>query len=300
MISLPTIVPLSDVNNEYLIKNNISLSILRLDMIHENVSGNKLFKLFYFLKECLKTNHTTLLTFGGAYSNHLAATAHICQANNIKCIGIIRGEEPAKYSHTLNDCKQKGMELHFIPREQYKNSDNLNFINGLKLKFGEFTMVPEGGFDKLGALGASHIFNLLEHHEPTHICVSVGTATTLAGLLLQNKNIQVIAIPAIKNMTDVDIRINTLIGNYEKSILQIFDEYHFGGYAKHNAELIAFMNEFYIKYKIPTDIIYTAKMMYGVMDKINKGYFEAGSKIICVHTGGLQGNKSLPGDALLF
>ena len=287
--------------NHKIINQNLSLTVLRLDKIHEDVSGNKLFKLHYFLEECLTSFHKTILTFGGAYSNHLVATAFLCNQKGIKSIGIVRGEEPQTLSPTLIRCKQFGMELKFVSREIYQRFDNdkQNFVE-LKMIYGEFTKVPEGGYHAKGAEGASLIMDIIKPEKFTHISTAVGTATTLAGLLLQKQIEQeIIAIPVIKNMTDISDRLNYL-GVNKNNKPTVFCDYHFGGYAKHTNELISFMNTFFAETHIPTDFVYTAKMMYGIYEKIKSGYFAAGSKIVCIHTGGLQGNKSLPAGTLIF
>ena len=287
--------------NHEIINQNLSLTVLRLDKIHEDVSGNKLFKLHYFLEECLASSHKTILTFGGAYSNHLVATAFLCNQKGIKSIGIVRGEEPQTLSPTLIRCKQFGMELKFVSREIYQRfyNDKQNFEE-LKMIYGEFTIVPEGGYHAKGAEGASLIMDIIKLEKFTHISTAVGTATTLAGLLLQKQIEQeIIAIPVIKNMTDISDRLNYL-GVNKNNKPTVFCDYHFGGYAKHTNELISFMNTFFAETHIPTDFVYTAKMMYGIYEKIKSGYFAAGSKIVCIHTGGLQGNKSLPAGTLIF
>jgi 1-aminocyclopropane-1-carboxylate deaminase/D-cysteine desulfhydrase-like pyridoxal-dependent ACC family enzyme len=288
--------------DELKIKNKeISLIIARLDKIHPVISGNKLFKLYYFLEEVFNSAHKTVLTFGGAFSNHLVATAFACKQNGFKSIGIVRGESPKILSHTLQQCLQYGMQLQFISREAYKNKDDADFINVLNKQYGDFLLVPEGGYHPIGAKGASKIMDLINHKKPTHICTAVGTATTVAGLLLNaDTTQQVIAIPVIKNMADIHERISYLTNKKIYDNLTVLDINHFGGYAKNTPELIKFMNTFYKDYKIPTDFIYTAKMMYAIMDKINDNYFANGSTIICLHTGGLQGNLSLPAKTLNF
>ncbi len=286
---------------DMLTQQAVAVTIVRLDKIHTEVSGNKLFKLHYFVEQCLASPHKTMLTFGGVYSNHLAATAFLCKEKGIKCIGIIRGEEPKIMSHTLAKCKALGMHLHYISRAAYKDMNTAESLQNLKDIFGKFTMVPEGGYQKDGARGASLIMNFLKDKPATHICTCVGTATTLAGLLLNNSAAQeIIAIPVIKNMEDINQRIKFLTGEDLTAKLITFNEYHFGGYAKHNPTLIKFMNDFFTTYHIPTDFVYTAKMMYGIMDKIAAGYFKKGSHIFCLHTGGLQGNDSLPKETLIF
>lgn len=292
-------VTLDEISSNILSEKDIKLSVLRLDKIDEVVSGNKLFKLQYFIAQCLQSTHKTIVTFGGAFSNHLVATASLCKAYNIKCIGIVRGEEPAIWSPTLNHCKRLGMELQFISRNTYKNVTKDDHIKSLINNFENCTIIPEGGFAAEGARGASLIMDLITNNNPTHICTCVGTATTLAGLLQNNvTNAEIIAVPAIKNMIDIEERILEL--TKKKYNFTIFNEYHFGGYAKFNDSLINFMNTFYLENQIPTDFVYTAKMFYGILDKIETGFFKKGSNIICLHTGGLQGNQSLATGVLNF
>jgi 1-aminocyclopropane-1-carboxylate deaminase/D-cysteine desulfhydrase-like pyridoxal-dependent ACC family enzyme len=287
--------------NPLFTEKKISVSIARFDKIHHVVSGNKLFKLHYFLEEALKHDHRSILTFGGAYSNHLVATAYACKQTGIRSIGIVRGERPPILSHTLKQCEQNEMELHFISRAAYSNKDPVEFITQLKKKFGDCIIIPEGGYHPLGALGAGSIMNKLKAGNATHICTAIGTATTAAGLLMNTfANETIIGVPVLKQMNDIEERISFLCGNKHFSDLVIFDNYHFGGYAKKTNELIQFMNDLFSQYKVPTDFVYTAKMMYAVIDKIKTGYFAEGSNIICLHTGGLQGNDSLPASTLVF
>ncbi len=290
---------LQKLSSSVLTEKGITLSILRLDTIHKEVSGNKIFKLHFFIEECLKSSQKKILTFGGAYSNHLAATAFECADKNIACVGIVRGEEPKVLSHTLLRCKELGMKLVFVDRHNYAILPNTIGHQLLKNDYADYTIIPEGGYDKKGADGASLIMDIVNKYAPTHVCTCVGTGTTLAGLVQNNpKNIEIIAVPVIKNMTDINDRILYLTSrNYSHTI---WSEYHFGGYAKYNEELLNFMNTFFTETTIPLDFVYTAKMMYGMLDKIKKNYFEKGSNIICLHTGGLQGNYSLEKNKLIF
>ena len=279
----------------------VSLSVLRLDKIHPVISGNKLFKLHYFLEQASCEPTKPVITFGGAFSNHLVAAAYACKMNNIRCIGIVRGEKAQQLSHTINDCINYGMELRFISRKEYDHKDDPDFINGLMKEFGDCIIIPEGGFHPLGAKGASLIMNLIKA-DSTHICCAAGTATTLAGLLLnKNEHQQIIAIPVLKGMSDMDARIEYLTGQkFNTGQMHIAHDYHFGGYAKMNSELIDFMNNIYHQFQLPTDFVYTSKMLYAVFDMIKKDLFAKGSKLVCIHTGGLQGNLSLPKTALTF
>lgn len=282
-------------------ENKISVQIARLDKIHPVVSGNKLYKLHYFLQDSIKQGLKPVITFGGAYSNHLAATAFACKIIGIKSIGIVRGEKPAILSQTLMQCENNGMELHFISRADYQNKDSGGIVAELTGKPGESIVIPEGGYHPIGALGAGLIMNKLRSSQATHICTAIGTATTTAGLLMNASYTEtIIGIPVLKGMDDIYDRLEWLTGNRQFNNLTIFDNYHFGGYAKKTNELIEFMNEFYCEHKIPTDFVYTAKMLFAVIDKIKAGYFEEGSRIICLHTGGLQGNVSLPITTLVF
>lgn len=286
--------------DEIKIEKDVQLLVARLDKIHPEVSGNKLFKLHYFAEECLRSSHKTMLTFGGAYSNHLAATAFLCREKGIRAIGVVRGEEPAGLSHTLHHCRDLGMELHFISREDYRQIQEAGFLQQLKNTHGDCTIVPEGGFSSQGAKGASIIMDLIQERSPTHICTAVGTATTLAGLMMKKNDAQeIIAVPVIKNMTDIEERIRLLTGR-TGLYPTVFADHHFGGYAKYTETLTRFMNDFYTQYQIPLDFVYTAKMMHAITAGLKQGYFKKGSRIICLHTGGLQGNASLPAGTLIF
>lgn len=283
---------------DFLKNKNISLSVVRLDKIHPIISGNKLFKLHFFLKELILLSKEGILTFGGAYSNHLVASAWLCKINGLKSVGIVRGERPALLSHTLLSCISYGMELQFISREAYDNKEQENFLETLSEKWKNYLLIPEGGYHAKGAAGAALITNFIDT-KSTHICTAIGTATTFAGLIEgAGKDQQIIGIPVLKGMTDVKERVTHLTGSTK--VFQLLDGYHFGGYAKKTPELINFMNEVYEQYQLPTDFVYTAKMMFAIFDAIKNGVFKCGSKITCVHTGGLQGNASLPKGTLIF
>lgn len=286
------------ITNDCLSEKNICLSVLRLDKIHPVVSGNKLFKLHYFLKEAIALCLPGILSFGGAYSNHLVATACACKTSGLKSTGIVRGEKPSKLSPALIACMQYGMQLHFIPRAVYTKKDEVDFLKSLPAEWKQYLVVPEGGYHPKGAAGAALISSFIEE-DTTHICTALGTATTLAGLIAgAKKNQQVIGIPVLKGMTDIMERTAYLTGSNHP--FKLLDGYHFGGYAKKTPELINFMNLLYKQYKLPTDFVYTAKMMFAVLDSIEKNFFAGGSKIVCLHTGGLQGNISLPLGSLIF
>ena len=283
---------------DFLLDKNINLSILRLDKIHPVVSGNKLFKLHYFLEEAIAFYMSGIVTFGGAYSNHLVATAFICKTNGLKSIGIVRGERPVNLSHTLLACIEYGMNLQFITREEYAKKEEALFLETLSQQYKNYLIIPEGGYHPKGADGAALITKFIDD-DTTHICTAIGTATTFAGLINGAKeNQQLIGVPVLKGLTDLDKRVAYLTKN--RHVYQLFDGYHFGGYAKKTTELVTFLNGVYSEYNLPLDFVYTAKMLFAIFDKIDKGFFEEGSKITCLHTGGLQGNNSLPKNTLIF
>lgn len=278
---------------------NVDISVLRLDQIHPNVSGNKLFKLIKFLDDTLMSRHKTILTFGGAFSNHLVATAFACRQLGLKSIGLIRGASNSELSNTLTSCVEYGMEIHFLSRFEFSKTSFAENNSALHQKFGDFTLLPAGGYGRRGAEGASEIMNFIPRNLYSHICVSVGSGATLSGLLFRNREEKICAFPAIKNMHDIPQRLEACGAN-ETNRLSIFGDYHFGGFAKKNAALLQFMNDFFRYHAIPLDFVYTAKMMYGVIDLAQKKHFPAGSHLLCIHTGGLQGNGSLESGLLSF
>ena len=265
----------------------IELWIKREDLIHPFVSGNKFRKLKYNLLQAKTENKTTILTFGGAFSNHIAAVAFAGQENDFKTIGVIRGNELAlktEKNPTLKFAEEHGMKLEFIPREAYRNKNEIDFLNVLKEKHGDFYLIPEGGTNDLAIKGCEEILNVKDE-KFDFICTCVGTGGTISGLINSILPHQkVLGFPALKgDFLQNEIRKFAKNNNWELIL-----NYHFRGYAKVDEDLIVFINSFYQKYKIPLDPIYTSKMVFGVTDLINKNYFPENSKILVVHTGGLQ------------
>ena len=284
---------IQELTDSLLKEKQIRLSILRLDKIHAVVSGNKLFKLHYFLEEATAQN-LPIITYGGAYSNHLVATAYACKLLSIPCTGVVRGEEPARWSHTLIACKNLGMELTFVSRMEYG-------ARSVSLEHPGYFVIPEGGYHPLGAKGASLILQCMPTNAFTHICTATGTATTLAGLLLSALPQQrVLSYAALKGLNDIPTRLQFLTGQERFHNLELINDYHWGGYAKHTEELLQFMNDLHSRFSLPTDFVYTAKMMFGIFQQVKQGFFPAGSNVLGVHTGGLQGNLSLPKGMLDF
>ena len=271
----------------------ISLFIKREDELHPFISGNKYRKLKYNLVEASNQKYQTLLTFGGAYSNHIAATAAAGFEHNFKTIGVIRGDELAtnfekviQNNPTLKFASEHNMQFHFVSRSDYRNKTTPEFIAKLKEKFGDFYLVPEGGTNNFAVKGCEEI--LAEADEQYNvICCSIGTGGTISGLINSSKNHQkVLGFPALKgDFIQNDIKKYTL--NNDNWSLNT--AYHFGGYAKVSEELITFINKFKRETQIPLDPVYTGKMLFGIMDLIKKDFFIKGTKILAVHTGGLQG-----------
>ncbi len=278
-------------------KKRISCSMLRLDELDKNISGNKIFKLYYFLQQAIQQKKG-IVTFGGAWSNHLAATASACKRYGIACIGFVRGEQPQTITSTLHFCLKNDMQLKFVNRSLYNDIKSAN--DNTLFSIEDNVIIPEGGYSPVGAKGAAIIRNYFRNKEFTHVCVAIGTATTFAGLLNNNDECTYLGFTSLKNMTDIDTRIKFLTGNSNQLNYEIIKDYHFGGFAKHNDELIEFMNNFYLTYNIPLDFVYTGKMMYGVVNIINANYFPENSRILCIHTGGLHGNQGLPPNTFIF
>ncbi len=282
-------------------EKNVEVDTLRLDKIHPVISGNKWFKLKYYLQDALAQSKKTIVTFGGAYSNHIIATACASKLSGLKSIGIIRGEKPAHLSYTLQEAIEYGMQLIFIGRDDYRNKIlPQEVLNNLTEK--EIYLINEGGYGEKGAAG---ITDMLAHYNTdtyTHICCAPGTGTTMAGLIkgaLLNQTI--IGCSVLKNNASLQDGVRNLLNAEENNRKFIFlHDYHFGGYAKYTPELIGFMNKLYHETEIPTDFVYTAKLFFAINDLVRKNYFDKGSKLLVIHSGGLQGNASLPGGTLIF
>lgn len=268
--------------------NNISVSIRREDLIHPFISGNKFRKLKYNLVQAKAENQETLLTFGGAFSNHIAAAAYAGKEQGFKTIGIIRGDElesKIMVNPTLKFAQECGMRFKFITREDYRHKTEEEFIEILKQEFGNFYLVPEGGTNEFAVKGCGEILTE-EDSQYDFICCAVGTGGTISGLINSILPHQkVLGFPALKG----DFLKEEIRKFAQKENWELITEYHFGGYGKVNPELIAFINRFYAENSIPLDPIYTGKMVFGVMDLIDKNYFPENSKILLIHTGGIQG-----------
>jgi 1-aminocyclopropane-1-carboxylate deaminase len=259
---------------------------------HPYISGNKYRKLKYNLIEAKKTGKDTLLTFGGAYSNHIAAVAAVGREFEFKTIGIIRGEELAlkiDSNPTLKFAQSCGMTLKFISREKYAHKTGDTYISELKNEFGDFYLIPEGGTNTLAIKGCEEILTDIDK-EYDYICCSVGTGGTISGLINSTcQHQKILGFPALKG----DFLSEEITKFVTNENWELIADYHFGGYGKVSDSLIEFINNFKKVHNIPLDPIYTGKMMYGIYDLIDKGYFPKNSKILAIHTGGLQGIEGM-------
>ncbi len=293
--------PIQQIDSEIARAANVEIYVLRLDLMHPFVNGNKWFKLKYNLEAAKQCNLNTILTFGGAYSNHIYATAAAGNLFGFRTIGMIRGEEKLTLNPTLNFATNQGMQLVYIDRETYRVKDTEAFQQVLKARFGNVFIIPEGGCNLNGVKGCTEIINQLNLDFDV-VCLACGTATTLTGILLSlNANQRVVGFPVLKGGDFLKQDIDSLLADYLSTIPILGDksmswnlvcDYHFGGYAKVNEKLIKFKKEFEGVHGIPLDYVYTAKMVYGVMDLIKIGYF-AECRLLLVHTGGLQGNLGI-------
>lgn len=277
--------------------SGVSLYIKREDQLHPFISGNKYRKLKYNLVEASKQQQKTLLTFGGAFSNHIAAAAAAGSQFGFKTIGVIRGNELAndldkvlQQNPTLKFASEHNMQFHFVSRSAYRDKTLEVFIDNLKQQFGEFYLVPEGGTNRFAVKGCEEILNE-DDTIYNVICSSVGTGGTISGIINStNKHQKTIGFPALKG--------DFLKHEIKKYVLSnknwsLNTDYHFGGYAKVSEELIHFINKFKKETDIPLDPVYTGKLLFGIVDLIKNGYFDAGTNILSIHTGGLQGIEGM-------
>jgi len=288
--------PLEKVDDPLLEERKISLFIKREDLNHPYMSGNKWHKLKYNLQEARAQDKDTLLTFGGAYSNHICAVAAAGKIFNFKTIGIIRGEEHLPLNPTLSSAKDNGMKFFYLDRISYREKNSPKIINLLRENFGDFYLLPEGGTNELAVKGCSEIIKSIDI-EFDYICCPCGTGGTLAGLVVGlNRNKFALGFAVLKGASFLKKDVSGLLKNSENDSLMNWDinlDYHFGGYAKIAPSLIDFVNRFISGNNIPIEPIYTGKMLFGIYDLISKNYFNEGSRIVAVHTGGLQGLKGL-------
>jgi len=288
----PPHIPSTQLKHPLLDQLKVALEVLRLDQVHPTVSGNKFFKLKYNLEEALKQNHRQVLTFGGAYSNHIYATAAAAKLAGLQSIGIIRGEVSDEKNPTLRSAKDAGMVLKGISRELYRDKTNSEYLDQLRQELGEFYLIPEGGTNALAIQGTTEILSNSQFNF-SHLATPIGSGGTFAGLansILPQQ--ELLGISALKG-EGIQEEMKQLLqthGIHPKGSISIWTQYHHGGYAKWSSELIEFIHWFWESFGIPLDPIYTGKMAFACWDLLQKKYFKPGSRVLLIHTGGLQGN----------
>ena len=278
--------------------DNVSIDVLRTDLLHPVVSGNKSFKLKYYVEDAIAKGFKEMLTFGGAFSNHILASAFAAKQAGLSITGIIRGEPHiVNNSPTSQEAQKYGMHFNFVSRNEYRNKELI------KNKFKNSYVLNEGGYGKLGAKGAEEMLTGISHFEIyDYIILAVGSGTTMAGIInAAHHHQKVIGVSVMKNNYSLDSEMKNLLikASYNKKY-ELLHTYHFGGYAKKTAELINFMNSFYKETAIPTDFVYTGKTAFALKDLVNNNVFKPNTRVLFIHTGGLQGNRSLPDGKLIF
>ena len=278
--------PITELVDETIASAGVSLYVKREDLNHPFISGNKWWKLKYNLEYAMQRGFDTLLTFGGAFSNHIYATAAAAELYGLKSVGIIRGEEVLPLNSTLQSASDQGMQLHYLSRSEYRRKDDVHFITSLASRFGNCYVIPEGGSNELGVAGiASFAEHLPEKFD--YICCPLGTGATLAGLTRGRRGIgKLIGFPVLKGGDAWNTYVNAFNPGYTN--WRTIGDYHFGGYAKSNDVLNAFIDQFHREKAIPLEPVYSGKMFFGIYDLLRKGYFEPGSEILAIHTGGLR------------
>jgi 1-aminocyclopropane-1-carboxylate deaminase len=272
----------------------VRVLVKREDLNHPFVSGNKWWKLKYNLEEAQRAGHDTLLTFGGAYSNHLYATAAAAHELGMKSIGIVRGERTEPLNHTLSFTESRGMNLHFISREAYRKKTDSEFLQSLLNEFGEVYIIPEGGTNEFAVRGCAEFAKTLEEEiDFDYLCLPIGTGGTMAGMIEGlSSDKKVIGFSSLKGGDFLKDEIQSLVSETQLN-WHVNTDYHLGGYGKTSPELMKFIDDMKKTYQLPLDQVYTAKMMMGVFDLMRQNYFKEGSTILVLHTGGLQGNRSI-------
>jgi 1-aminocyclopropane-1-carboxylate deaminase len=281
--------PIQEIQDVAFDKAGVRVLIKREDLNHPFVSGNKWWKLKYNLEDTVKLGHTTLLTFGGAYSNHIYATAAAAKELGLKSIGIIRGEETLPLNQTLSFAVDQGMQLQYVSRELYRTKTEHGFIDPLHEKFGNFYLIPEGGTNELAVKGVTEFAKSLGD-DFDYLCCAVGTGGTLAGLI-QGVPIgkEILGVSVLKGGDFLKEEVKKLLDSGTHDNWEIATDYHFGGYGKTSSTLLNFIKQFESTQSILLEHVYTGKLFYGVVDRITRNYFKRGSTLLVLHSGGLQG-----------
>lgn len=281
--------------------HDVHVDCLRLDKIHPFVSGNKWYKLQHHLLAAQAHHKTSLLSFGGAYSNHLHALAFAGKKLQIPTIGLVRGERIDPLNPTLEDCEKWGMQLNWVPRDEYRAMSGSGFQGQLSEQYPDAWIIPEGGEGLQGLAGVQELFSRLYHEcdMPYDLIVCpVGTGTTLAGIILAaGTRAQVLGYSALKNAFDLEARVEQMLSTAVKPLSdwEICHQFHFGGFAKTNHRLTDFISMVHSQTGILLDPVYTGKALYGLCEWVRQRRILSGAKVLMVHTGGLQGWRGMGG-----
>jgi len=275
-----------------------TVDLLRLDLLHPIVSGNKFYKLRYYIESAIENRVSTVASFGGPYSNHLVALAYTAKEAGLKSIGYIRTNKDEPMTPSLKEAKAYGMELVYLGRTDFQ-SRKATILQSSEMNT-DCYFIDEGGYGIIGARGAATILTSQDTSHYDYIICAVGTGTMLAGIInAADPHQTIIGIPVLKNEGSIDTEINALLEDKNRPYT-LLHQFHQGGYAKTNPMMFDFMNRLWDAEKIPTDIVYTSKLLFGVEQLIKANYFEKDATILVIHSGGLQGNRSLPDGTLNF
>lgn len=280
-------------SNSILTDKKVQLDIKREDLIHPYLSGNKWRKLKYNLIEAKNQGFDKLLTFGGAYSNHIYATAAAGKLYGFETIGIIRGDELEAENATLTFAKDCGMQLKFVSRDIYRQKTDLSFINSLQSKFKNFYLLPEGGTNDLAIKGCEEILSKNDFENYDFVALMIGTGGTFCGIVNKSAGLgHILGISALKGEF-IKKEIENLgqpFSLQNQHNFTILTQYHHGGYAKSSPILDQFIQDFYLNHGIPLEFVYTGKLLFALMEMIKDDYFPKNTKILAIHTGGLRPN----------
>lgn len=278
----------------------VQLKVLRLDSYYPEMSGNKLFKLKYNILHALEQGCQQIVSFGGAYSNHIHALAMAGKIFGIKTIGIIRGERTEPLNSTLRDAEAAGMELHFVSREQYRLRHEPTYLQQIMQTYAPCILIPEGGSNNLGMKGCGEIIDHIHHHigfDYDYLALACGTGATMAGMLaVMPGGKRVVGFSVLKAADFLETEVSRFLEELEvkpECQWQIEQDYHCGGYARVNRELVDFVSDFQCRYDMALDHVYTGKCFLGLFDLIRGKTIPEGSKIVAIHTGGLQGERGM-------
>ena len=274
------------------------VDLLRLDLLHPIVSGNKFYKLRYYIEFALAKEVSTVASFGGPYSNHIVALAYTAKEAGLKSIGYIRTNTDEPMTPSLKEAKAYGMEFVYLGRTDFQ-SKKAAILQSSEMNT-DCYLIDEGGYGTIGAKGAATILTTQDTSHYDVIICAVGTGTMLAGIIhAADAHQKIIGIPVLKNEGSIESEINALLEDKNRPYT-LLHQFHQGGYAKTNPMMLDFMNRLWDAEKIPTDIVYTSKLLFGVEQLINENYFDKDISILVIHSGGLQGNRSLPEGTLKF